>query len=124
MTLNKEEIVLKTIFSNIEDFHIHGGSGTKFKGGPQDVVHDSKYLLREKQQFKKYFNEIIEEIKEAKAIVIFGPAEAGEKLQKELIVNHPNISSKVKGLERADSMTENQTKQWVRKYYENTYQTS
>ena len=56
------EVSLNTILSNIEDFHIHGGSGTRLKGGPQDVIQDSKFLEREKHQTKKYFNDIVSEI--------------------------------------------------------------
>jgi len=32
-----------TILSNVDNFNVSGGSGTRFKGGPQDVVQDSKY---------------------------------------------------------------------------------
>ena len=42
VSLTEETEVFKTIISNVENFHIHGGSGTRFKGGPQDVVQDSK----------------------------------------------------------------------------------
>jgi hypothetical protein len=55
VTLTNEIEVFETIISNVENFHIHGGSGTRFKGGPQDVVQDSKYLEREKHKFKVYF---------------------------------------------------------------------
>ncbi|MEA1897437.1 MAG: hypothetical protein U9N53_07210, partial [Bacteroidota bacterium] len=59
----KEEI--HKIFSDIEDYRIKGGSGTKFKGGPQDVVQDSKYLEREIHQTKSFFEKVIPEIKNA-----------------------------------------------------------
>ena len=36
-----------TVISEVENYRIHGGSGTRFKGGPQDVVQDSKFLERE-----------------------------------------------------------------------------
>ena len=32
-----------TIPSNIEHYKVTGGAGTRLKGGPQDVVQDSKY---------------------------------------------------------------------------------
>lgn len=112
---NGEDIV--TITSNIENFRIHGGSGTRLKGGPQDVVQDSKYLEREKHQFRAYFTEIIPHIKDADNVAIFGPAEAGEKFNKELKENHKNIFNKVQGVFRADSMTDNQTKALVRDYF-------
>ncbi|MBE9490783.1 MAG: hypothetical protein IMY67_10855, partial [Bacteroidetes bacterium] len=114
----KEEFT--TIKSKVENFHIAGGSGTRFKGGPQDVVQDSKYLEREKHQLKAYFKQIASQIKYADAIVIFGPAEANEKFRKELQLHYKNISAKVKGLVRVDSMTKNQIKALVRDFFKVT----
>ncbi len=117
ITVNDDGEDMTTVESNIEDFRIHGGSGTRFKGGPQDVVQDSKYLEREKQQFKNYFAEIIPLIKDADSIVIFGPAQAGEKFNRELQESHKNIGAKIKDVLKADSMTDNQTKALVREYF-------
>ncbi len=108
---------MTTIFSEIEDYRIHGGSGTRFKGGPQDVVQDSKYMEREKHQFKNYFKKIIPYIENADSIVIYGPAESGEKFLKELETNYKKIAEKVKAVLKADSMTENQTKALIRDYF-------
>ncbi len=117
ITVKDDNEDMTTILSGIENFRIHGGSGTRFKGGPQDVVQDSKYLEREKHQFKAYFKEIIPFIKDADKVAIFGPAKAGEKFEKELIENHKEISEKLEGVFKADSMTENQTKALVREYF-------
>lgn len=103
--------------SNVEHYHIHGGSGTRFKGGPQDVIQDSKYLEREKHQLKQYFSDIASEIKETDAIVIFGPVEANEKFSKELHENYKSLSTKIKGVIKTDSMTDNQVKAWVRDFF-------
>lgn len=108
---------LVKIDSNVEHFHIHGGSGTRLKGGPQDVVQDSKYLEREKHQLRQYFRNIASEINDADALVIFGPAETNEKFSKELYENHKNLSAKIKGVKKADSMTDNQIKAWVRNFF-------
>ena len=108
---------LHTIQSNVEEFQPTGGSGTRLKGGPQDVVHDSKYLDREKHRYKEFFTHIAELIKDADSLVIFGPAQTGEKLYKELSESYPQHLEKVRGLERADSMTDNQLKAWVRNYF-------
>lgn len=108
---------LTTIDSNVETFHVHGGSGTRLKGGPQDVVQDSKYLEREKHQLRNYFNDIIESINDTDALAIFGPAEAFMKFEKELEDNHKDLSKKVKTVTRADSMTDNQVKALVREFY-------
>ena len=106
------------INSNIEDFHVKGGSGSRFKGGPQDVVQDSRYLELEKNQYRLYFKNIIPYIKSAEEVVIFGPAEAGMKFMNELSKNHKRIHEKVLSLEKADNMTTNQLKAWVKGYFE------
>lgn len=112
-----ESYLLDTIESNIEHYNIKGGSGTKFKGGPQDVVQDSKLLEREKNQFRLYFREIVYKIINAHQIVIFGPSDAKVKLKKELEINYPNINSKVISVEVADSMTDNQVVAWAKDFF-------
>jgi len=107
----------QTIDSNIEEFHPKGGSGSRFKGGPQDVVQDSKYLEREKHQHKEFFKNIAEKVKDAESLVIFGPAQTGEKLYSALFDSHPEIYNKAKCLAKADSMTDNQIKAWVKTYF-------
>ena len=117
ITLSDETEKMVTVFSKIDSFHIGGGSGSRFKGGPQDVVQDSKYLEREKQSFKSYFKEISRYLKNADSIVIFGPAEAGEKFNKRLQKKQKEIGNNVKAVIKADSMTLNQTKALIRDYY-------
>lgn len=117
ITIENNNEMLKTVPSNIEHFHVHGGSGTRLKGGPQDVVQDSKYLEREKHQFRIYFKEIVTEIKEADNLVIFGPAEAKIKFKTELEENHKEIYARIKAIKTADSMTINQTIAWVRDFF-------
>lgn len=114
--LGKQEEFI-TINSNLEHFHPSGGMGTKFKGGPQDVVQDSKYLEREKHQLREYFKELSTHLDQADSIVIFGPAETYLKLKKELETNYKDINSKIKASKKADSMTDNQVKSWVRDFF-------
>ena len=117
VTLVNNKEYLDTIPSNIEHYHIHGGSGTRFKGGPQDVVQDSRYLEREKHQLNRYFKNIISKIDDTDALVIFGPAETQKKLRKELNENYKDLSKKLKAFKKADSMTNNQVKSWVRDFF-------
>ena len=111
------KVVLNTINSNIEHFHVHGGSGTRFKGGPQDVVQDSKYLRREKQQLKLFFQKIASKIGNTEALVIFGPSDTNEKLSEELHANYKSLSAKIRGVKKVDSMTNNQIKALVKDFY-------
>ncbi|MFK7812968.1 MAG: hypothetical protein AB8B59_10770 [Maribacter sp.] len=117
VTLKNDTENFTTIFSELDFFHPKGGSGTKFKGGPQDVVQDSRYLEKEKQQLKKYFRTIAEKVTDADVLAIFGPAQANEKFRKELELSYPQLAAMVKTMVKADSMTDNQVKALVRDFY-------
>jgi len=108
---------LNTITSDIEEFNPGGGSGSRMKGGSQDVVQDSKYLERKKHQLAEFFKDIVLFIEGADAIVIFGPSQTGEKLYNELLEKHTLFRHKKISIEKADNMTDNQIMAWVRNYY-------
>ena len=117
VTLKNEDVRFRTINSEIEFFHPKGGARSKTKWGPQDVVQDSKYLEREKHQLKLYFKELAKAMEDAEAIAIFGPADTNDKFYKELNENYKTLALKVKTVEKADSMTENQVKALVRDFF-------
>lgn len=108
---------LHTIHSSIEEYRPKGGSGTKVKGGPQDVIQDSKFAHREKQQEKAFFKNVIDFISTSGKVVIFGPAQTGKKLYSEMSESYPDVYRKVQEVKTADSMTNNQIKAWVRDYF-------
>ena len=120
VTLYDHQTSVNTILSKLEHFRPHGGSGTRFKGGPQDVVQDSKFLEREKHQLKNYFKNLAKELKSANAIVLFGPAETCLKFNKELKERYKDISAKVKDVVKADSMTKAQIKSWVKHFFKSS----
>ncbi len=117
VTIENEREKLTTITSDVENYHVGGGSKSKSPWGPQQVVHDSKYTDREKHQLKNYFNDIIKIIKNADEIVIFGPAKTNVKLEKEIIKNHKSLAEKIKKVEKSDSMTNNQFIALVKDFY-------
>ncbi len=116
--LKDDKETFKIVHSEVEDYRPSGGSGTRLKGGPQDVVQDSKYLERQKHQFKSYFKELAGVIKGADAIALFGPADTAEKFKKELNVNYKSLAAKVKAVAKADSMTDNQIKAMVKDFFQ------
>lgn len=103
-----------TIPSNVEHFHVTGGSGTRLKGGPQDVVQDSKYTERKKHQMKRYFKEILDRIKDTDTLMLFGPADTNQRLKKEIETFDKELSQKILLVKKVDSMTLNQTIALVR----------
>ena len=117
VVLNNDKESFFNIPSELDFFNPKGGSRSKTKWGPQDVVQDSKYLEREKHQLKKYFEEIAEQVSDADEIVIFGPAETPDKFLDALKTRHSRLAEKVKKKETADSMTENQIKALVKKSF-------
>jgi len=117
VSIDEKNQRLDTIMSDVEDFHASGGSGTRLKGGPQDVVQDSKFMEREKHQLSKFFNEVVEHISDADDIVIFGPAQVGQKLNKQLLEKHSQFQGKKISIEKADNMSDNQIIAWVKDYY-------
>ncbi|MCB0472221.1 MAG: hypothetical protein KDC69_05680 [Flavobacteriaceae bacterium] len=108
---------LTTVKSNVENYHVRGGSRSKTSWGPQQVVHDSKYSEREKHQLKSYFKDIAKKINRADAVAIFGPADTNHKLEKEINEHYKELAKKIKKVEKSDSMTNNQFKALVRDFY-------
>lgn len=108
VTLSDDKEHFRTLESNLETFRIHGGSRSKTRWGPQDVVQDSKYLEREKHQFRAYFKELAGIIKNADVISVFGPGEVKDKFKKEMSTKYPLLAAKIKTVQTVDSMTDNQ----------------
>lgn len=118
VTLGDGEENLIIVPSEIDEFNPTGGSGTRMKGGPQDVVQDSKYLNREKRQLQEFFKRIVPNLTDADDILIIGPAETGAKLYSELREKYSNIFDKTRPVEKADVMTDNQLKALVRDHFQ------
>jgi hypothetical protein len=118
VTLKNENIRFNTITSELEFYHPKGGSPSRSRWGPQDVVQDSKYLEREKHQLKLFFKEVANTINDADVIVILGPGDTNTKFFKELNENYKTLALKVKAVKKADSMTENQLKAMVTDFFD------
>jgi hypothetical protein len=116
VTLLGTSETVKKIESNIEHYHIHGGSGSSTPYSPQDAVSESKLLARKKHQENSYFNKIISELTDVHAIAIFGPAETKIGLKKALQKNIV-LRDKIWHIEAADNMTEKQVKMHIRNFF-------
>lgn len=107
---------LNSVYSDLEFYNPKGGSRSKTRWGPQQVVHDKKYLEREKNQLKAYFEKVIAAILNADSIAIYGPAETYLKLHAEL-KKHAKLHDKITLVSRSDSMSNNQFKALVKEFY-------
>jgi len=69
-------------------------------------------------EIREYLKNVVNEIKDTDDLVIFGPAGMKTELDK-FIRNDSVLSSIMRAVKTADSMTENQIIAWVKKYFEN-----
>jgi hypothetical protein len=114
VSITPNEETVDTINSEVEFFNKTGSGGSRVKSGvTQDVIHESKYLEKEKHQFKNYFKNLADSISNSDELMLFGPANTSEKFKKELKEHYKSLFGKLKAVEKADSMTENQIKAYV-----------
>ena len=120
VTLKSEKATTKIIECDIER-HVHpsGGSRSSTPYGPQDVVSESKWEGRYKHHFDRYYSDVIDFIRDAGEILIFGPASAKEELKKAIDKNKA-LAACIVGVEPADKMTKNQIVAKVRKHFQNS----
>ncbi|MGB5314999.1 MAG: hypothetical protein WBN56_03285 [Robiginitalea sp.] len=119
VSVSQGETTMHTVPSELEFFNPKGGSRSKTRWGPQQVVHDSRYTERETHQLHTYYDRLADELRDADAIVLFGPAGTNSDFKKRLDAEYPAIGARVRDVRTADSMTSNQVKALVREYFQN-----
>jgi stalled ribosome rescue protein Dom34 len=82
------------------------------------VVHDSRYTERETHQLREYYDRLADKLRDADAIVLFGPAGTNSDFKKRLDEEYPAISARIQDVLTADSMTSNQVQALIREYFE------
>ncbi len=108
VTLNNGDETVEIIESGIEKRNRFEGEGKQYtRMGNQfsnfEKVEEKKF----EQAFKAYLKGVIGAIKDADSIIVLGPAEAKVRLHK-AISKSGGLLNKVKLVETADSMTDNQ----------------
>lgn len=104
--------------SDIEGrFRLKGGSRSNTPYGIQSATSESKRDFRYSKHLNIYFQHIIDLLKEAKHIFIFGPGEAKIELKKEIEKNNVFLD-KISDIETTDKLTEPQIVAKVKKYFE------
>ncbi len=116
ITLKETGADNKIIQSNVDTSKPKGGSSSSLRWGSTDTISEKHYLERRKNEEKAYYEEIMDAVKEADELFVFGPAEAKNGLLK-AIKSNKNFKPVVKGIEAADSMTENQKIAKVRTFF-------
>lgn len=115
--LNNGGETVEKIFSEIEGRERIEGEGKHFtRMGNKFSTFEKRDEEKRKHQFNDYFKNIIEKIKDADSIIVFGPAEAKIGLQK-AILKKKDISPKLLMVEAEDHLTDNQITAKVRTFF-------
>jgi len=72
--LNKEPIV-SVVESNIHHRKVGGGYGGANKSLPEDAHPDNRLLRRKKHQMARFFEELVDRVKQTDQLLILGPGE-------------------------------------------------
>lgn len=110
------KVTKKTIPSNIESYHLKGGSRSKTPWGPMDKTSESKHLERRKHQEVAYYKAICEAVEKSHELFVMGPAQAKIGLQK-YIESYKNLDDILLDVQTADSITENQKVAKVKAFF-------
>lgn len=112
-----EDGKVEVIPSQIEPPAHHSG-GTQL-GGKQNQKADVEVRRsdRFRLQINKYYQQVIQAIKDASSIFIMGPGEAKIEFQK-AIQRRKNLHNRLLKVETTDKMTKNQMIAYVRKFYQ------
>ena len=97
------------------DKHVRFSGGSRPGGGSREGGGESARERRFEEQLNQYYDEVIGLIRDAEAILIFGPGEAGGQLHRRL--EHVRLAGRVVGVETADKMTERQIAAKVRGHF-------
>ena len=120
VSIENEDETIRRIHSDVAGrVRLSGGSRSRTPYGPQDVASEKKIERRRGHHLRKYYASVLEAVRNASKIYVFGPGEAKNELSKEMNRSR-ELSSKVVGIESADKMTEGQIAAQVRDFF-NTY---
>jgi hypothetical protein len=93
-----------------------GRAGYPTPDGPQDGGGEKKYEDRYDQHLDRYYDEVISQLGQPEALLIFGPGEA--KLQlKERLSRSKALAERIVGIETTDKLTDPQIVAKVKEHY-------
>ncbi len=111
---------VRRIESNIDNAVHHANEGDKGTFSGSNHHHgdnETKFEERKKNQMNQYLKDVIDQVKGADELYIFGPAEAKTKLKQKILDKYSAEASKLKSVETADRLTPNQIVAKVKSFY-------
>ena len=115
--LKSGSIESRTILSDAGSrVRLSGGSRSRTAYGPQDLASDTQRDRKYQKRLTEYYRNIIQELRDADAVLIFGPGEAKGELRRE-IDRSKALASRVAAVESVDKMTDRQIVAHVKKFF-------
>lgn len=114
---NEGDTLLKKISSSVESrIRIPGEEAVVARFGNAFIGDEEKKQRRQKNQREKFYRKIIDLIKEADRVFIFGPGRAKQGLGK-AIENDNNFNGRIVEIRAADKMSEKGIRSFVAEFY-------
>lgn len=105
------EVSTDTFYSGVE---------AKHKGGDMDehttIINQNRHEERRHNEMKAFCREIIDKMRDADEILVFGPGQAKHEF-KNILEEHKVLFEKLKELETTDELTEPQMIEYVKKHF-------
>jgi hypothetical protein len=116
VTINEEGESIQKIESGVEHVHHSGGKQTRLpytaKHQPGDDREDNYFTVH----FNKYYDKVIDQVRDADSLLIIGPGEAKLELKKRM--EHEKVPAPVEDIEPADKMTDRQIAAKIRAHFQ------
>ena len=117
VTLYENTASTKMIYSEIETRErIPGESKIFGRFGDQFLNDEKNKENRINELTTRYLSNIVDQLMKADEILIFGPAQIKTKLEKLIQKNHV-LAAKLKSVQNANNMTDNQKVAYVKEYF-------
>ncbi len=117
ITLREGHVTVEEVESPVETrVRIEGERKPYSRLGGMYVNPQKKRTKRQEQQLRSYFRSIMDKIKDADEIFVFGPSHTPRRFYKELLRHH-DLAPRVAGYESEDHLTRNQMVAKVRKVF-------
>ena len=115
--LNGEDASIDVLESGIEgNERIEGEGRPEGRFGGQFVVDEQADEARRKDAERKFVAEVLENVRDADQLLIFGPSHMKHEMESAVRDLPPPVPN-IRAVENADSMTDNQVAEYVRNYY-------
>lgn len=117
VSASADRVTARTLESKVGPHSRYSGrAGSQTPEGPQDEGGEKKYEERYSQHLDRYYDEVISQLGQPEALLIFGPGEA--KLQlKERLSRSKALSECIVGIETMDKLTDPQIVAKVKEHY-------